>query len=357
MKSVRLACCFLIALMVSLVQAGEIYRCQTGEGQTVFQDLPCEGEAKPIISWSGSKSATKGISPASSPSLLPAPPPPSRASSIQAPAAARHLFWRADNGAGATLYLLGSIHFGRPDMYPLPEVISAAFQKSDALVVELDALSMDPMTAARSFAANGMYGGGATLRDEVGEDTWQRLVRAGEALGLPSAMLNAQKPWLAAMTLSGLGVRRAGFDESQGIDMHFLKLAQGKLPVIELEGMAYQAQLMANLPAEAQRAMLADTLRLLEQGTDYYQRMVDIWRGGDAAGLEQLIQESLSGSAAAEQLNKVILDNRNLAMVERLNELAARGGTYFVVVGAAHLVGPRGIVAALERQGYKVEQR
>ena len=351
MNSVRLAWCLLIALIVSPVAASEIYRCQTSDGQTVFQDLPCEGEAKPVISWSGSKSATRGISSASD---VPAAPPSNKADSIQA--AARHLFWRAESGSGATLYLLGSIHFGREDMYPLPGVIRTAFQKSDALVVELDALNMDPMAAAQSFAANGMYGGGGSLREELGEEIWQRLVQAAEQLGVSASLLNMQKPWLAAMTLSGLSVRQAGFDETLGIDMHFLKLAQGKLPVIELEGMAYQAQLMASLPADAQRAMLTDTLRILEQGANYYQRMVDIWRSGDVVGLEKLIGESLSGNAAAEQLNRVILDDRNVAMVDRLKELAAQGGTYFVVVGAAHLVGPRGIVASLKGQGYSVRQ-
>ncbi len=353
MNSVRLAWCLVIALIVSPVAASEIYRCQTSDGQTVFQDLPCEGEAKPVISWSGSKSATRGIS---SSSDVPVAPPSTKADSIQATAAARHLFWRAESGSGATLYLLGSIHFGRDDMYPLPGVISTAFQKSDALVVELDALSMDPMAAAQSFAANGMYGGGGSLREELGEEIWQRLARAADQLGVSASLLNMQKPWLAAMTLSGLSVRQAGFDETLGIDMHFLKLAQGRLPVIELEGMAYQAQLMASLPADAQRAMLTDTLRILEQGANYYQRMVDIWRSGDVAGLAKLIGESLSGNAAAEQLNRVILDDRNVAMVDRLKELAARGGTYFVVVGAAHLVGPRGVAALLNAQGYSVKQ-
>ena len=49
---------------------------------------------------------------------------------------------------------------------------------------------------------------------------------------------------------------------------------------------------------------------------------------------------------------------RNVRMTERIETYLARGGTYFVMVGAAHVVGERGIVARLRRlHRYTIRQR
>ena len=43
-------------------------------------------------------------------------------------------FWKTESKT-AIVYLVGSIHIGRPDMYPLPEFIETAFNKSDYLTL------------------------------------------------------------------------------------------------------------------------------------------------------------------------------------------------------------------------------
>jgi uncharacterized protein YbaP (TraB family) len=43
-------------------------------------------------------------------------------------------------------------------------------------------------------------------------------------------------------------------------------------------------------------------------------------------------------------------------MSSRIEEYLGAGGTYFVIVGAAHIVGEKGIVELLERKGYRADQ-
>ena len=43
-------------------------------------------------------------------------------------------------------------------------------------------------------------------------------------------------------------------------------------------------------------------------------------------------------------------------MTEQIRGYLARPGSHFVVVGAGHLVGEVGILALLEKAGYKVER-
>ena len=53
---------------------------------------------------------------------------------------------------------------------------------------------------------------------------------------------------------------------------------------------------------------------------------------------------------------KVIFE-RNERMAERLGVLAQDGRLRFAVIGAGHLVGPRGIPALLHAQGFRIQRR
>src|SRR3569832_508028 len=60
--------------------------------------------------------------------------PVAAAADAVAPAARRYLFWRVSS-PGSTVYLFGSIHFGRPEMYPLTSAIDLAYAWVVVLVV------------------------------------------------------------------------------------------------------------------------------------------------------------------------------------------------------------------------------
>ena len=54
--------------------------------------------------------------------------------------------------------------------------------------------------------------------------------------------------------------------------------------------------------------------------------------------------------------NQRLLVGRNKSWIPKIEALFARRGHALVVVGAAHLVGPDGLVAMLKAKGYAVEQ-
>ena len=105
-----------------------------------------------------------------------------------------------------------------------------------------------------------------------------------------------------------------------------------------------------------QIGMLEETLKELEYGPEYFEKMLAYWRSGDQAGIQQLFDEGAMSQTGGERFTKLIMTDRNKRMVAKLHELAKQGGDYFVVVGAGHLTGPEGIVALLEKRGYTIEQ-
>jgi uncharacterized protein YbaP (TraB family) len=268
----------------------------------------------------------------------------------------KHLLWRTEIGSGS-VYLLGSIHFGTPEMYPLPAVMISAFNQADALVVEADVLNIDPTQMAQLVADKAMYRDGSSLQQHVSAKTWRDLTKATASLGLPVELLGPQKPWFASMTLTALALNKIGFREDLGIDQHFLQAASGKKKIIELESLAWQLGLFEQLSEQEQVIMLEETLRELDQGKDFFDRMLSAWQAGSASGINDLFAEGLSKDAASEHLNKLIMIDRNRSMAAKIEKMAKQGGRYFVVVGAGHLVGDESIVALLKKWGYQVDQQ
>ena len=58
-----------------------------------------------------------------------------------------------------------------------------------------------------------------------------------------------------------------------------------------------------------------------------------------------------------EEYTVSMIDERNAGMADQAVELLESGEICFYIVGAGHMVGETGLVAALERAGYTVEQR
>jgi hypothetical protein len=277
---------------------------------------------------------------------------------LPAHAADKQFFWKVTSpGAGATTYLLGSVHFGDESMYPLAQVIRDAFAASDALVVEINSLDLDPLSAAALFAEKGMYNmDGSKLQSEIQTGTWQSLLAAAERYGLTPELLQLQRPWLVALSLSALEFKRAGFSESLGVDQHFLRQAQGVKPILELESLSEQIGIFESFSSVEQEAFLIQTLADLERGATYLRELLGAWQAGDAQGLNSLINESFQSSPFDQRVYQMLFVNRNLAMTRKIEDMMSSGQTHFVVVGAGHLVGEQGIVQMMRQKGYAVEQ-
>jgi len=270
-------------------------------------------------------------------------------------AAGAHPLWRVSGGSGEA-WLLGSLHFGRADMYPLAPAIRRAFEESDTLVVEANILEVDA-AMLQNLATQGMYPQGETLEGHVSAETWRGLEQAAERFGLPVAAFQRQRPWLVAITLTTMELNRRGLSERLGIDRHFLREAGDGKRVLELESVSEQLGLFADLTGTEQEALLRSTLIELDKGGDYFDAVVSAWKSGDTERIDELVNASMRGIPGAEGLHRKLLVDRNQAMAGKIQDLVEGGGTHFVVVGAGHLVGDESIVEALREGGYTVTQQ
>ena len=84
--------------------------------------------------------------------------------------------------------------------------------------------------------------------------------------------------------------------------------------------------------------------------------LLEAWNSGDIKGVEKIMTQSVTEDSRFAPIYEVLIYDRNKSMASKIEDFLKTEETYFVIVGAGHLVGERGIVEILKRKGYSVEQ-
>jgi uncharacterized protein YbaP (TraB family) len=271
------------------------------------------------------------------------------------PAAGEKRFlWKVSSDKGHA-WLLGSIHVAKPDLYPLPKEITAAFEASKALVVEADQSKMDPAAVQKMVIERGFYKPGDPRPAEERQKAARDLAAK---VGIPAPQADLMKPWFLSLNASVLHLQKLGFDPKHGIDRHFMDAARAKgTPIKELESAQFQLDLLSGFSDDLQALFVASTLEDLDGVEKKMEKIFDTWKRGDAPGLEALvITEGLAKKPEMAPLKKKLLDDRNVGMAAKVEEYLKTGEVHFVVMGSAHLLGETGVADLLRKKGYKVEQ-
>lgn len=269
-------------------------------------------------------------------------------------AQSRNFFWKA-TGRGGVVYLAGSVHMLSQDFYPLNPALETGFEDSDLLVEEVDLAEMLGAGSQLNVLMRGMLPGDSTIQNVVSPATYALVTKTVTGLGLPIEPLARFKPWMLALTLEGLQLMKLGLNPDLGLDKHFYDLAQaGGKSIQGLETTDYQISRFDDMPMEQQDHLLAETLKALETEQASVGTLARAWKTGDVAAVEQIVLADIKNDP---QLYQRLIVERNRNWLPKLEALFARKNPAFVVVGAAHLVGPDSIVAMLRAKGYSVEQR
>ncbi len=265
----------------------------------------------------------------------------------------KNFMWKVRSKT-ATVYLLGSIHYMKKEAYPLNIAIEDAFSRSNILAVEANVNNPDKLYFSK-LIDNAFYPGEDTLEKHVSRQTYELVTRTFANYGLPMEVLVKERPWFLALTLTALELLKSGFDPAYGIDMHFLSKA-GQKKILELESIEQQVELLSGFSDSEQETFLVHTMKELETMSTETDMLLRAWKTGDARGLESLLAKSAGSDQGMTAVYEKILYSRNRSMASRVEDLLRSKDTCFVIVGAAHLVGSKGIVELLRTKGFPVEQ-
>lgn len=288
-------------------------------------------------------------------------------------AGSKGLLWKAVNGEN-TLYLLGTIHVDRSNAYPLHKSVRDALYAAEEVAFELD--FNDPEGTA-VFAAMQSYADGTTLKDHISAELHERVSAALTALGLTQEQVDGYKPWALANTFTALGAQDdTTSGNAMAIDLYLNSAATwAGLPVVGVESYELQGNIFDTLSPEYQEAYLEGTLSLYEAAQDGTGAAADEQTAQAAAENERIMGEMFAAWKARDpeafsniygkqnvfesedELNSRLFTDRDPGMIQAAAKYLETEGahTFFMAVGAGHMVDPGGIVSGLKALGYTVE--
>jgi len=262
--------------------------------------------------------------------------------------------WRFAN-RGTVVYLAGSIHILKPTLYPLPAPLEAAFQLADYLVLEVNVSAIPPQQMQQRTLAHALLPQGRTLSGVLPPQLHAELADHLADYGMTPEMLERAKP---AMVMNQIVVSRLmalGYLPDSGLESHFLAQRTDQ-PVLELESLDDQLALLFGQHLETQVELLDETLEVADDIEPLLTDMLVAWLAGDDASFMQAFKAQSGDSPRARAFTRALLEDRNHVMADGIARFlagaTAEPRTYFVLVGAAHLVGEEGIVPLLRQRGY-----
>ena len=260
------------------------------------------------------------------------------------------------HGPKGTVYMLGSFHALPKNVeWQTPE-ITKAIQSADSFVFEVPMDADTRSQVAAIFGRNLLLPLSISLPslfdDEMRGDYIQIVQRYHPNL----QALVYMRPWAASNYLEGVAGGITGLFGTEGVDnkVYAIAKARGVKDFRALETDQLQLGIImgdGNIRHELE-TLRATFKRLENKKPESGDKLLQAWYRGDVKTIAAYGPDSTD---MPPQTRKVVLEDRNHNWVPEIEAMLNQRRTFFITVGAAHLVGKIGVPAQLQAAGYRVE--
>ena len=279
---------------------------------------------------------------------------------------AQLLYKISGKGLRKPSYIIGTYHLAPVSFVDSIPGLRSALAESEQVYGEIETADMtSPENIAKMQQAM-MLPEGKTLTELLTPEQMQKLnATMRELLGVDMSnpmvaqQMNKMLPQALVTQLTVIMYlkKHSGFNPTQSFDDYFQEqaVAQGK-PVGGFETMDFQLQaLFGSISIERQIELLMCFLNNREWEESQVDNIVEAFFAQDLNRIEAAMDEKQDNSCdATDEENELLIYGRNATWLKKMPEIMQQKSTFFAV-GAAHLVGERGVLAGLRNAGYLVE--
>lgn len=262
------------------------------------------------------------------------------------------LLWRVSKAGIAPSYVFGTIHLADPRVLELPDPVGRALARAKRYYTE----TFQGEREAERFFEAGQFEDGRRLEPLIGAESYAKVAGMLRERQVPDGVIARLKPWAALVNVT---VTPEDYEKTT-LDQKLVELAQARnLRVLGLEGIEEQISVFDRIPLDTQVELLKHALDHRDELAAMIEPAIRAWMNRDLAGIH------LASYRVAERYPEVaghyrilfeqVVENRSIVMAHRLRAPLREGGA-FIAVGANHLYGARGMLALIEKQGYRVER-
>ncbi|MBO4288291.1 MAG: TraB/GumN family protein [Kiritimatiellae bacterium] len=269
--------------------------------------------------------------------------------------------WRLTTPGCVDSWVFGSIHIPSRALQKLPASVTDAFAESEAVICEV------PFTSATlKKIANQSVGASEPLSKRLPPDLYSRCERLMQSFspGFPLSSLDQMQLWAFTFSifLFEQEIQNIGIDP---LDYAFYKraVAAGK-QTGGLETVEEQLAAIRSFTEEEIIAMLRYSLDdddvLRKKGEKALDRLLAAYCTGSEKKLQEEVDRSEAqySSTLRSRFDKIMLDDRNLRMTERIRKriLAQPDTRHFFVIGTLHCMGKGSVIDRLPALGTSVQR-
>lgn len=244
-------------------------------------------------------------------------------------------------------YIFGTFHLLCKDDIRFSEQLKNSVTAADEIYMEMD--MDDPSVLLGGLLFMNMKDG-KKLKDLYPADEYKKVESYfRDSVGMPMMMMQSIKPYfLVAM----LYPKMMNCKNASGIEEELMKMAKdNKKEIKGLETMQFQASVFDSIPYEWQAKELLKNIDSFSNYKLEFDTMLQEYKNQQLSAMEKLINKSEFGG---EKYDDILLNNRNKNWVGQLKNIMNKESV-FVAVGAGHLVGEKGLLNLLKKEGYTVE--
>ena len=259
------------------------------------------------------------------------------------PARADPALFRVD-GDAVPLYLFGSVHVLRPGLvWRTPrfnQILGECQEYWFETVEESTGVTILELIPALDFLH--------PLHSLLPPADYALITRKLGAGSTYLTVLDHMRPWLVALLLNAADLMPHNATTSvPGVDMQLMDGATR--PIHGLETLGDIVTLMNAVPDRDQIAFLHSVLQDPKGGGPALVALQNAWAAGDLVKLRAQLGDM---QTSTPDLFDTLLKQRNARWLDKLDTLLHGDKPVLVTVGAAHLLGPDGLLALLRARGY-----
>lgn len=241
------------------------------------------------------------------------------------------------------VYVMGVMHTGKLELYPLRKEIEEAFTQSKYLATERNLnRSVDPNVFGDSF------------ENHTSKEAINKVKQLASAYDLSYEEVRKNNISAVMGMFQYKAEQKAGFFSKYGIDSYLTYRANKINKIIkEVEGLEYEIKIAQRLNKECSEEIINSIPIDIKKLEEIHKEGYEIVKTGNIVEASKTADAEQSTNS---KFMKIYWEERNKVMTDNIEKYLASGETYFVAVGAGHVVGENGIIKVLQDKGYQVKR-
>lgn len=257
------------------------------------------------------------------------------------------LLWEiTGKGLKQPSYLFGTFHMMCKDDIKFSDNLLTALKNSEEVYFEMDLDDVANTLGAMMFMN---MKDGKTLKGLYTEAEYKKLeVFFKDSLRTNLSMFQKMKPsFLEAFIYP----KMLSCKNMSGVEQELLKEAgKTKKEIRGFETIAFQASVFDSIPYPSQAKSLLNSIDSISNYKVFFEKMVKVYLSQETSKLEAMLSDKAFGMQDGLE---ILLDKRNINWVAQLKTILPKTNI-FMAVGAGHLVGEKGVIELLRKEGYKL---